>query len=78
MKVLGLLGLQMIQIFIFLLEKINTGKTVFLTWEQLFGIASMAQLGTLKLVILLSIRLRKNISKILKNERTVSTILMRK
>ena len=68
----------MIKIFIFLLERMNTGKIVFLTWEQLFGIASIPQLGTLKLVILLSIRLRKNISKILKNERTVSTILMRK
>ena len=68
----------MIKISIFLLERMNMGKTVFLTWEQLFGIASMAQLGTLKLVILLSIRLRKNISKILKNERTVSIILMHK
>ena len=43
-------------------RKNEYGKTVFLTWEQLFGIASMPRLVTLKLVILLIIRLRKNIS----------------
>ena len=66
----------MIQIYIFLLERMNTGKIVYLTWEQLYGIAPMAQLGTLKLVILLSIRLKKNTSKILKNKKAESTILV--
>ena len=64
----------MIKIFIFLLERINMGKIVYLTWEQLYGIASMAQLGTLKPVILLSIRLKKITSKILKNKKAESTI----
>ena len=59
----------MTQIFIFLVERMITGKIAYLTWEQLYGIASMAQLGTSKPVILLSIRLKKNTSKILKNEK---------
>ena len=65
----------MIKIFIFGVESMITGKIVYLTWEQLYGIASMAQLGTLKPVILLSIRLKKTTSKILKNKKAESTIL---
>ena len=66
----------MIQISIFPVERMITGKIVYLTWEQLYGIASMAQLGTLKPVILLSIRLRKNTSKITKNEKAESTLVV--
>ena len=50
------------------------GKIVFLNWEQLFGTASISQLGKLKLAIHSSIKLRINILKVLKIERMISII----
>ena len=50
------------------------GKIDFLIWEQRFGIASIAQLGKLKLVTHSNIRLRTNISVILNKKRMIYTI----
>ena len=60
---LGPLGLQMKLSFLFPGERINMEKIAFLIWEQRFGIASIVQLGKLRLATHSNIRLRTNISK---------------
>ena len=60
--------------FLFPSKGMNTEKIVFLIWEQRFGIASIVQLGKLRLATHSNIRLRTNIAKKLNKKRTTYII----
>ena len=65
---LGPLGPQMKLSFLFPGEGMNTEKIVFLIWEQRFGIASIVQLGKLRLATHSNIRLRTKYFKEIKQK----------